>query len=250
MSTWRALLPLLFLARAAQAQTPLPYNPSEAERHYKSGVAQMRAESWEEAAEEFRTAASYDHDMVLAHYNLGQCRMYQKRYVEAVAAYKSSKEAVRHLSSLSQKERDAGEKARRDEIRGLRDDLTQLHTLKDGSADRRTAEIETRIALLESMQLRGADQQVIVPAELPLALGSAYFRQGRLDEAQQEYTEAIRANPKLGAAHNNLAVIHMLGGRLDQAEAEARLAEKNGFRVDPHFKDDLKKAQLAAGQKP
>ena len=50
-------------------------------------------------------------------------------------------------------------------------------------------------------------------------------------------------NGKLGQAHNNLAVICMLTGRLDEAEAEVKLAERNGFRVNPRFKDDLNAAR-------
>ena len=50
----------------------------------------------------------------------------------------------------------------------------------------------------------------------------------------------IDANPKLGEAHNNLAVIYMQTGRFDEALQELTLAEKAGFRVNPQFKADLK----------
>ena len=49
-------------------------------------------------------------------------------------------------------------------------------------------------------------------------------------------------NPKFGEAHNNLAVIYMTSGRYKDAEAEVKAAEKAGFRVNPQFKEDLKKA--------
>ena len=66
-------------------------------------------------------------------------------------------------------------------------------------------------------------------------------------EAATEYRAAISSDSKLGAAHNNLAVIHMLSGRLAEAEREMKLAEKSGFTVSPQFKDDLKAKQ--EGQK-
>ena len=47
-------------------------------------------------------------------------------------------------------------------------------------------------------------------------------------------------------AHNNLAVVLMLTGRLEEAEREMKTAEKAGFRVSPQFKEDLKKA-MAGG---
>jgi hypothetical protein len=50
----------------------------------------------------------------------------------------------------------------------------------------------------------------------------------------------VRVEPKLGEAHNNLAVVCMLTDRLDAAEEEVKVAEKAGFRVNPQFKEDLK----------
>ena len=207
----------------------------------------MKSEAWEEAAEQFRGAIAADPDMVMAHYNLGQCRMAQKRYVEAATAYRNTKEAFLRMGQLSEVDREKGERDRQDEIRGLRDNLQQLHTVKDGSAERRAMEIDSRIRLLESMQFKG-NARPAMPAEFPLALGSAYFRQEKLAEAKAEYEEATKLNPKLGAAHNNLAVIYLLTGLPAEAETELSRAEKSGFPVNPRLKEDIKKAR--AGQKP
>ena len=67
-------------------------------------------------------------------------------------------------------------------------------------------------------------------------------------EAKAEYEEATRPNPKLGPAHNNLAVIYLLTGLPAEAETELSRAEKSGFPVNPHLKEDIKKAK--AGGKP
>jgi Flp pilus assembly protein TadD len=58
--------------------------------------------------------------------------------------------------------------------------------------------------------------------------------------------EAIKVNPKMGEAHNNLAFVYFRTGRLDEAESELKAAEKSGFAVNPRFKDDVKKAKQAA----
>ena len=81
-----------------------------------------------------------------------------------------------------------------------------------------------------------------VPAWLSLALGSAYFRSNALADAEREYRAAIEVDSKLGEAHNNLAVVYMTTGRYPQADAEVKAAEKNGFRVNPQLKEDIKKA--------
>jgi len=81
------------------------------------------------------------------------------------------------------------------------------------------------------------------PAEALLSLGSAYFRNGDREAAETEWKAAIEVNPKLGEAHNNLAVVYMQTGRFDAAEAEIKAAEKSGFRVNPQLKQDLKAAR-------
>jgi Tfp pilus assembly protein PilF len=78
------------------------------------------------------------------------------------------------------------------------------------------------------------------PAQALVALGSAYFRNGDRDAAEAQWRAAIEANPKLGEAHNNIAVIYMQTGRFEEALQELTLAEKAGFKVNPQFKADLK----------
>lgn len=242
MSGWKACVLVALLGIPADTGAAIPEKAREAERHYRAGVEYMQSESWDQAAEEFRGALAADPDMVLAHYNLGQCRMAQKRFVEAVAAYRNTKDAFTRMGHLSEQDRERGERDRQDEIRGLRDNLTQLHTVKDGSAERRAMEIDSRIRLLESMQFKG-NVRPSMPAEFPLALGSAYFRQQKLPEAKAEYEEATRLNPKLGAAHNNLAVIYLMTGLPAEAETELTRAEKSGFPINPRLKEDIKKAK-------
>jgi tetratricopeptide (TPR) repeat protein len=242
MSGWKACVLAVLLGVAVQAAAATPEKAREADRHYRAGVEAMKAESWDEAAEEFRAATAADPDMVLAHYNLGQCRMAQRRYVEATAAYRGTKEAFTRAGNFTATEREAGERDIQDQIRGLRDNLNLLNTVKDGSADRRAMEIENKIRLLESMRMKGG-RPPQMPAEFPLALGSAYFRQEKLAEAKAEYEEAVRLNPKLGPAHNNLAVINLLTGHPAEAKAALDAAKKSGFAVNPQLESDIKKAQ-------
>jgi Flp pilus assembly protein TadD len=61
-------------------------------------------------------------------------------------------------------------------------------------------------------------------------------------DAEREYRAALAVDPKLGEAHNNLAVVCMLTGRYGEAEQEIKAAEKSGFKVNPQLKEDLKKA--------
>ena len=83
-------------------------------------------------------------------------------------------------------------------------------------------------------------EQFEAPAEVSLALGSAYFRSGNLADAEREYLAALAVNPQLGEAHNNLAVVYLLTGRIGEAEAAVEKAEAAGFRVNSQLKSDIK----------
>jgi tetratricopeptide (TPR) repeat protein len=242
MSGWKACLLAAMVGLGAAAHAATPEKAREADSHYRAGLEAMRAESWDRAADEFRAATAADPEMVLAYYNLGQCRMAQKRYVEAVAAYQGTKEAFTRAGNQSAEDRERGERDIQDQIRGLRDNMNLLNTVKDGSADRRAMEIENKIRLLESMRMKGG-RPPQMPAEFPLALGSAYFRQEKLAEAKAEYEEAVRLNPKLGPAHNNLAVINLMTGHPAEAKAALEAAKKSGFHVNPQLEADIKSAQ-------
>jgi tetratricopeptide (TPR) repeat protein len=215
--------------------------------HYRSGEAFMQGEQFEEAAEQFRRALTFDPYMVVAHYNLGYASMLLKRYPDAVRAYEGCVDAIDRLNRASAGEQEALEKARLDELNELKDSLTAVRTgkIKNMAVGPTTLRYEERIRVLEQLRF-GVGGQARTPAEVYLGLGSAYFRQNLLDEAERSYTKAVRVNEALGPAHNNLAVIFMLTGRYPQAHAAIRAAEKAGFQVDPRFKADLQAREEGA----
>ena len=85
-----------------------------------------------------------------------------------------------------------------------------------------------------------------VPAGLSMALGSAYFRLSRLEDAEREYLAAIDVRPAFGEAHSNLAALYLVTGRIRQADGEVQLAEKAGFKVNPQLKADIR-SRLGGG---
>ena len=111
-----------------------------------------------------------------------------------------------------------------------------------GNPETKITELEARIDELRRIQQEPVGQ-FRPPAEVSLALGSAYFRNGNMEMAETEWKAAIAVKPKLGEAHNNLAVIYMQTGRLKDAEQSIKNAEKAGFRVNPRLKEDLKERQ-------
>jgi tetratricopeptide (TPR) repeat protein len=210
----------------------------DAMQSYRTGQALFAAEKFEPAAEQFQKAIEKDPLLTLAHYSLGQSFMNLQRYASAIKAYNECIEAFRALHGLSQANRIAVEKQRDDEIRELKDMARRMRQQGAGM-EMRALQTEQRVDDLErqKMSIEGPFQP---PAEVLLALGSAHFRSGNREAAEFEWKAAVQANSKLGEAHNNLAVIYMQTGRLEEAEQELKLAEKSGFRVNPQFKEDLK----------
>jgi Flp pilus assembly protein TadD len=103
------------------------------------------------------------------------------------------------------------------------------------------------IDMLQRARASRAMGAVETPPALSLALGSAYFRSGRLSDAEREYRAAIDVAPKMAESRNNLAVVLLLSGKPADAKEQIRLAEKAGFRVNEGLKQDVEKA--LAGQK-
>jgi len=221
--------------------------------HHRAGEAFLQSEQFEEAAEQFGRAIALDPLLVVAHYNLGYASMLLRRYPDAVRGYEGCADAIDRLNRVGAQEQEALERARLDELHELQDSLTAVRTgkIKNMAVGPTVLRYEERIRVLE--QLRFNDRgQMQTPAEVYLGLGSAYFRQSLLVDAERSYAKAVRVNDRLGAAHNNIAVIFMLTGRYPQAHAAIRSAEKAGFAVDSRFKADLQareeRAKLTTGR--
>lgn len=237
----------ILLSSLASAQPGDEENRRQALVRYHAGQQLMRAEHWDEAAEEFTAAIKLDPLLTLAHYDLGQTYMAVKRYASAIVAYQGCLEAFRQLASLQWSDMRQADQRRDEEIRELRDSirLIQSGTIKTMSPANDILKIEARIRSLEVTKQR-SQQDFQPPAEVSMALGSAYFRNGALEDAEREYRTALKANSKFGEAHNNLAVVLMMTDRFDEAEKEVKEAERSGFRVNPQFKTDLRAKKSGA----
>lgn len=211
---------------------------------FRAGQELMYAESWEQAEAEFKAAIGLDPLLVLAHYSLGQAHMALKRYPEAIRAFGGAIGAHREIDALRMVDQTQADQRVEDQIRELRDGLRAVQSnpklLAMGLRDNMVLKLEEQIRTLENSKRRGAGA-ADVPAEFSLALGSAHFRSGALAEASRHYQAALKVRPRFGEAHNNLAVVYMMLGRLEEAENEMKAAEQAGYRVHPQFKSDLQK---------
>lgn len=210
----------------------------EALQTYRVGTDLLSTGRFEQAVEQFRRAIEKDRLLVEAHYELGQAYMGLRQYPSAIKAYQNAIAASRSLHNLEQENRAAVERALDDRIWEI-DRLIRSPIAPDESIQ----ELAARRRQLEFMRRRGESiaDSLEPQAESLFALGSAYFRNGQLMDAEAQWKAALMVKPSMGKAHNNLAVLYMLTGRLEEADEEMRRAESTGTQVKPQLKEDLKK---------
>ena len=217
-------------------------NQKLAVKHLRLGQDALQAEHFDEAEREFKQAIELDPILELAHYGLGQTYMATRRYVQAVQAFVSTRDAFHRAAADQMVNGVEAERRIDDQIRSLRD---QRHALESGRVRSSTnlanklTQIDDQIRQLEGMRRRDRSAPPVTPPYISLALGSAWFRTSAFADAEREWRAALQVDPRLGEAHNNLAVVLMLTGRLDEAGREVQLAEKSGHRVSDTFKADL-----------
>jgi tetratricopeptide (TPR) repeat protein len=235
-------LALVLVASPVHAQFASEQDRREALQHYRSGQEFMSAEQFEKAAAEFGKSIEKDRLLTLAHYGLGQANMSLRRFASAIQAFTGCREAYRTLHGLAERDRVSVERQRDDEIRELRDTIRRMRAMSSAGQryDLRVAKVEARIQDLERQRSSQAGA-FVSPPEVSLALGSAYFRNNSLAEAEREWKDAVSVNPKLGEGHNNLAALYAMTGRKAEAEAAVKAAERAGFRVNPSLKDDIRR---------
>lgn len=228
----------------------------EALEHYEAGTQAMTAERYGEAAEEFEQAVKLDPLLVLAHYGLGQARMALKDYPAAVRAYLGCRKAF-HDDVASQMQRETGWEQRLDaQIRAVEDQMAILGSGRPASGFSRPlsglnpAQLQQQLDSLRTRRKRGSTADTRTPPWISVALGGAYFRNGALADAEREYKAALDIDPKVGEAHNNLAVVYLLTKRPDDAEREVSLAEKAGFKVPEGLKRDIRRQRSGAATRP
>jgi Tfp pilus assembly protein PilF len=218
--------------------------------HYRLGEDLMHNEQFEKATDEFRSAIKLDPLLTIAHYGLGQAYMAQRRYAEAVLAYIGCRTAVQTMAAMVAHNDFTADQRRDDEIRELKDAIGAVqsgHVKVVTGREVMVARLEHRMHDLEGMKQRGRTT-FETPAEVSLALGSAYFRSGDLPSAEREWKAAVAVNSHLGEAHNNLAALYAMTGRKQQAQESVKQAERSGYQVNPRLKSDIQ--ALAENPKP
>lgn len=234
------LVAALLLASQIVVDPPKPTDEltrRDAYAHYVRGQEYLSSERFAQAAGEFQAATKLDHLFTDAYFGLGHAYMGLQRYASAAQAYQRCLDAAQTIFGMRERDRTKTDQLITDQLRALREALAQTTKMPSGQRNA-VLGIESRIRELERSRsgLPGAFEP---PAQVLLALGSAYYRNGDALAARDHWEQAVRANSKLGEAWNNLAVAYLHEGRHSDAEAAVKNAERNGFRVNPKLKESI-----------
>jgi tetratricopeptide (TPR) repeat protein len=235
---------VLMLGATAAAQTTV--DRERARTQNRLGWEDMKAESWERAARSFQNAIDIDPAFEIPHYGLGRARMNLKNYAGAIEAYTRCRDLYRAQAGRTFSNAQEAQRYRQDRITEIDEQIRLVQTGPQtaGRMDMLRQLQTNRRDIQESLQ-RGNNMSIesAVPAYVSLALGSAYFRSGKLADAEREYKATTAADPRAGEAHNNLAVVYLETGRITEAEASIRAAKKAGFKVQPQLEQAIKQAK-------
>ncbi len=234
---------LLVLAAAPHASGQSKAVRDRALIEYRLGWDDMTVEKFAEAAAEFQNAIDIDPSFEEAYYSLGRADMALKRYAEAIAAYTQCRDRYQARAGRKFTNAQEAQRSRREQITEIDDRIRYLQqlpqTLQVQDQLRQIQEFKRR--MLEDIS-RGNNISIenSVPAYVSLALGSAFFRAGQMQDAEREYKAAIAADSSAGEAHQNLAVLYLMTKRYDEAERSLEAAKKVGFKVNPALEAEIR----------
>jgi tetratricopeptide (TPR) repeat protein len=243
MSGRTITLAIVFAATSAMTAQTSP-DRDRARPHYRTGWQYMRVEAWSEAAAAFQQAIGIDRKFEDAYYSLGRAYMNLKKYTEAIEAYTKARDLYAAMAGQQFSNQQEAQRYRQDRLMEIDDVMRQLQSgPQTARTQERLRQVQEQRRQLQEYFHRGSGLSIqqSVPGFVSLALGSAYFRAGKLEDAEREYKVAIATDPKTGEAHSNLAVVYLESGRYEEAERSVAAAEKAGYKVHPQLKEDIKK---------
>lgn len=185
---------------------------------YYTQIVDMPAKNYEKAEERLQLALARDPFLVLVYRWLGNLYEVTKRTEEAVAIYRQG---------LQRQPDDA-----------------EIHARLGVLLARQSAGAEVERHLQEAIRLLEKPR-----AELHVSLGGWLSEQGRLEEAQEQFTIALAEEPGHFAARNNRAIAYYRTGRAEEALAELRQVTQDHPRYADAF-NNLAAIQVNRGDWP
>ena len=92
---------------------------------------------------------------------------------------------------------------------------------------------------LRAIQPPDPESATVAPGEIFFYIGNARYQLGQREEAMKAWETCRERSPDFAMVYNNLALVYMQAGRLEEARSSLATAEELGFPVNPQFKQQL-----------
>jgi len=256
IGTIAALGALLGSAAGSARAAPAGANEiRQADRHCQTGLKALQTGNVAKAREAFARAFEAAPNFPPAHLGLGHVALAERDFSRALAEYTAARDTWSTFGDLLEELEMARWSRTQDEIRRLQDELRQMQNRERGlvsgeslSTTQRTLQtsLEQRIRTLEAVPMPTTDVTTDPPADIEFHLGNALFRLERYEEARSAWETCAQKNPEFPLVRNNLAVLYLKAGRIEEARRAVAEAEALGMKVNPGLKEDI---EHAAAQK-
>ena len=245
----RTLLALTLAALTLAVQAPaLAQNPNPAARdraviQNRLGWDYMKTEAFDRAADAFQSAIDIEPTFETPYYGLGRADMALKKFVSATAAFSKCRELYESRAGRRFTNAQEAQRYRQDRLTEIDEQIRQVQTMPPTIQQQDLLrQLNNRRRDVQDAVTKGNDMSLdaTVPPWVLLSLGSAYFRAGKIIDAEREYKATIAADNKSGEAHNNLAVVYLETGRFGEALHAINAAKKTGFKVNPELEKAIR----------
>lgn len=236
-----AAITLLVVIPAAAAQSP--GDRDRARLQNQLGWDHMKTEQYEQAAKAFQAAIDIDPTFEMPFYGLGRADMVLRKFVSAVGAFSKCRDLYESRAGKQFTNAQDAQRYRQDRITELDEQIRQVNAMPPSIQQQdllRQLNNQRRDVQDAITKGNGMSLDATVPPWVLLSLGSAYFRSGKMADAERAYKATIAVDSRSGEAHNNLAVVFLETGRIAEAEASIKAAKKAGFKVNPQLEQDIK----------
>jgi tetratricopeptide (TPR) repeat protein len=232
---------LITVGIPALAQSPGDRNKARAQN--RLGWDYMKAEQFDSAVNAFRSAVEIDPTFEMPWYGLGRAHLALKQFASATSALERCRDLYQQQAGRQFTNQQEAQRFRHDRITEIDEMIRQVQsgpmTLQRQDQLR---QLQDQKRQLQEIINRGNGVTIAstVPAWVSLSLGSAYFRSGKLQDAEREFKAAAEADRRSGEALSNLAVVYLETDRLPLALGAIEAAKKTGFKVNPELEKAIR----------
>ena len=226
----------LLVAISASAQPQVDRN--KARELNQRGWEYMRSEKFDNAVTAFQKSVEIDPAFDMPWYGLGRAHLALKQFVSAVSALNHCKDLYVQQAGRQFTNQQEAQRFRQDRLAEIDEMIRELQTgPQSAQRQEQLRQVQEHRRQLQEIMNRGNNMNIEsnVPAWVSLSLGSAYFRSGKLGDAEREFKAAAESDRRSGEALNNLAVLYLETQRFDLAKTTLDAAKRTGFKVNPEL---------------